>query len=120
MRNRRTKKRKNAVSRRLHDVPVVTANGIDHQAECGVDDGAGFLWIEVLLDAGRVDDVDKEGRYQLALAFGNEAVVDRLTNRDAGALRRCGLWRGGEGGAALVAEARTWTVRFPAFAAVDW
>ncbi len=82
VRHRRAEQCKDAVAGRLYDVAVITAHGVDHHGEHRVDQGAGLFRIEVLLEPGRVDDVDEEGRDELAFAFRHEALLDRGADRD--------------------------------------
>ena len=49
VRDRRAEQREDAIAGGLHDVAVVAAHRIDHQFQRRVDDRAGFLGIEVLL-----------------------------------------------------------------------
>ena len=56
---RRAEQREDAVAGRLHDVAVVAMHRSDHQVERGIDDGASFLRVEVLLQFGRALDIGK-------------------------------------------------------------
>src|SRR5262249_27367208 len=56
VRIRRAEQRKDDVTGRLHHVSVVAADGVDHETERGIDDGAGLLWIEILFERGGVYD----------------------------------------------------------------
>ena len=47
-----TEQREDAVAGALHDVPVVAADRVDHQLECGIDNLARLFGIEVLLQFG--------------------------------------------------------------------
>ena len=60
--------REDAVAGRLHYVAVVAMDRSDHQLQRGIDDGASFLRIEVLLQFGRALDIGKQGGDGLALA----------------------------------------------------
>ena len=64
---RSAKHREDAVAGRLHHVAVVAMHRRDHQLEGGIDDGAGFLWVEVLLQFGGALDVGKQSGDGLAL-----------------------------------------------------
>ena len=55
-----TEHREDAVAGRLHDVAVVAMDRCDHQLESGIDDGASFLRVEVLLQFGRALDIGKQ------------------------------------------------------------
>src|ERR1019366_6563535 len=52
-----------------HDVTVVAAHRIDHQFQRGIDNRAGSLRIEILLEFGRPLDVREERGHGLALAL---------------------------------------------------
>ena len=82
MRHRRAEQSEDAVACRLHHVTVVAAHRVDHQPERRVDDGARFFGIEILLQAGGVDDVDEERGDELALTFRHEALIDRVAHGD--------------------------------------
>src|SRR6185437_2064555 len=69
MRDRRPEQRENAVAGGLHDVTVVAMRGVDHQLQGGIDDGARFFGVEVLLQLGRALDVSKQCGDRLALAL---------------------------------------------------
>src|SRR5262245_56185581 len=83
MGNRRPKKGKDTVAGRLNDVAVVATYRIDHQLENRVDDGARFFGIQILLEAGRVYDVDEERRDEFALAFGHEIHLSRIAHSNS-------------------------------------
>jgi hypothetical protein len=61
--------REDAVAGRLHDVAVVALDRSDHQLEGGIDDGASFLRVEVLLQFGRALDIGKQSGDGLALTL---------------------------------------------------
>ena len=61
--------REDAIARRLHDVAVKTAYGVNHQPKCRVDDRASFFGIEILPEFGSINDVDEQGRNHFALAL---------------------------------------------------
>src|SRR6476620_3757657 len=115
--NRRSEQGEDAVAGRLDDMAVVAANRVDHQPKSRVDDRAGFFGIEILLQAGRIDDVDEKRGDELPLTLRNEAQVDRLSHGNS--RRRCRRL-GDEGGATLVAKARSGAVQLPATGAADW
>jgi hypothetical protein len=68
VRDRRAEQRKDAVTSRLHDVPVVAPHRVDHQLQRRIDDRARLFGIEVLLQLGRAFDVGEQCRHRLALA----------------------------------------------------
>jgi hypothetical protein len=53
----------------LGDVAAVTLHRLHHQLECGIDDGAGLLWIEVFDQLHRTFDVGEKNGDCLALAL---------------------------------------------------
>ena len=61
--------REDAVAGRLHHVAIVAIHRRDHELEGGIDDRAGFLRIEVLLQLGRALDIGEQRRNGLALAL---------------------------------------------------
>ena len=61
--------REDAVAGRLHDVAVVAMDRSDHQLERGIDDGASFLGVEVLLQFGRALDIGKQSGDGLPLTI---------------------------------------------------
>ena len=67
--DRRAEDREDAVAGALHDVAVVAADRVDHQLERGIDDCAGLLGIEVLLQLSRTLDIREQRRHRLPLAF---------------------------------------------------
>ncbi len=69
VRDGRAEDREDAVTGALHHVAVVTAHGVDHQAQCRIDNRASFLGVEVLLQLGRSLDIGKQRSDGLALAF---------------------------------------------------
>ena len=69
VRDGRAEDREDAVAGALHDVAVVAADRVDHQAQCRIDDCAGLLGVEVLLQLGRALDVGEQRSDRLALAF---------------------------------------------------
>ena len=75
--------REDAIARRLHDVAVIATCGVDHQAECRVNDRARFFGIEVLPELGRIHDVDKQGRNHFAFALWNRLRSDGRPESEA-------------------------------------
>jgi len=80
VRDRRAEQREDAIAGRLHDITVVAMGGVDHQLECGIDDRAGLLGVEILHHLGGPLDVGEQRRHRLPLA------VDR--RRSIGLFRR--------------------------------
>jgi hypothetical protein len=68
--NRGAEQDEDAVAGRLDDVAVVAPDGIDHQLERRVDDGAGLFRVEVLHQIHGAFDVSEEGGHHFALAVG--------------------------------------------------
>src|SRR5450755_1027051 len=64
---RRAEDREDAIASRVHDVAVVTVNRLDHQLDCGVDNCARVLRIEVAHHFGRALNFGEKGRDNLAL-----------------------------------------------------
>ena len=103
---RGAEKREYAIAGRLDDVAVVAAHGFDHQSERRIDDGAGLFGVEVLGETRRVDDVDEECRYDLALALGYEVGVRCATQRHTGRAVR-NVRAGGDSRSTGIAEPRS-------------
>ena len=82
VRDRRAKEREDAVPRRLHDMAVIAAYGVDHELQGRIDDGAGFLRVEILLEPSGVDDVDEKRCDELPFAHRHEICFDRLAEGD--------------------------------------
>jgi hypothetical protein len=55
----------------LHDVTAVTTDGIDHELERGIDNGAGLFRVEILHQLHRALDISEQRRHRLALAVGS-------------------------------------------------
>ena len=81
VRDRCAEQREDAVAGRLHDVPVVAMDRVDHRLERGIDYGAGLLGIEVAHQLSRALDIREERGDGLALAL--EYVV-RFEQRSFG------------------------------------
>ena len=69
VRDRRPEQRENPVARRLNDMTIVAPHRLDHELQRGIHERASFLWIEILLQTRRVDDVDEQRSDKLALSF---------------------------------------------------
>ena len=69
VRDGRAEQCEDAVAGALHDVAVVAADRVDHQAQRRIDDRARFFGVEILLEFGRTLDIGKQRRDRLALAF---------------------------------------------------
>ncbi len=69
MGDRRAEQGEDAIAGRLHHVPVVAMDGVDHQLQRGIDDCPGFLGIELLHQLGRALDIREQRRHRLALAL---------------------------------------------------
>jgi len=68
--------------------------GVDHQLQGGIDDGARFFGVEVLLQLGRALDVSKQCGDRLALAlqsFGRSAIEPYANARRVWRFRPQGL-----------------------------
>jgi len=60
---------------RLGDVAAVAPRRVHHQLECRIDDGAGFLGIEVLDQVHGAFDVGEQRGDDLALALGRRSSL---------------------------------------------
>jgi len=69
MRGRCAEEREDAVTGRLHDVPVVAMDSVDHQLKRRVDDRPRLLRVEVLHQLRRALDVGEQRRHRLALTL---------------------------------------------------
>ena len=68
MRDRRAKKREDAVTGRLHDVPVVPSRRINHELKRRIDNRARLFGVELLHQLGRTLDVREQRGDGLALS----------------------------------------------------
>ena len=64
-----------AVAGGLRDVAAVTLHRLHHQLECRIDDGAGFLGIEVLDQVHGAFEVGEQRGDDLALALGRRSSL---------------------------------------------
>ena len=69
VRDRRAEQREDAVAGRLHDVPVVAMDRVDHQLQRRIDNRARLFRVEVAHQFGRTLDVGEQRGDGLALAF---------------------------------------------------
>jgi hypothetical protein len=69
VRQRRAEQGKDAIAGRLHDVALVAADCVDHDAQCRVDNRAGLFRVEIFHQFGRPLEVGKQRRDRLALAL---------------------------------------------------
>jgi len=65
----RSEQREDAVAGRLDDVAVIPMDRVDHQLQCGINDGAGLFEIELLHQLGRALDVGEQRRHGFAFAL---------------------------------------------------
>jgi len=67
--DRRSEHREDAVAGGLGDVAAVALYRLHHQIQCRIDDGPGFLRVEILHELHGALDVGKQYRHRLALAL---------------------------------------------------
>ena len=67
-----------AVSSRLHDVAVITTHGIDHELEDRINDRTRLFGIKILLQPGRIYDVDEKCGDELPLALQHQGRFFRV------------------------------------------
>jgi hypothetical protein len=61
MSDRSAEEGKYAVARALGNIALIAMNGVHHELKGGIDDAAGFLWIEVFYELHGALDVGEEG-----------------------------------------------------------
>ena len=117
VRYRRAEQGEDAVSSGLDDVAVITAHGIDHELEDRIDDRTRLFRIKILLQPGRVYDVDEQCGDELPLALHHRRrfFCVRLS---ATLLVATFYFFGREGAAALIAEFRSRSIELAAFRAL--
>jgi hypothetical protein len=93
-----TEQSEDAVAGGLNDVTVIASDGLDHDAQCRIDDRSGVLGVEVFHQLRRTLDVREQGRDGLAFAVGRRRRGG-LLQRDANSRgsRAC-WWRRGQPG----------------------
>src|SRR3989442_10304715 len=74
-----TEQGEDAVAQGLGDVALIAMDGLHHELEGGVNDGAGLLGIQVTGEGGKPSQVSKEGGDGLALALGTTAGFQGLS-----------------------------------------
>src|SRR6516225_4838525 len=87
VRERGAEQRENPVAGGLHDVAVVTADGIDHQLEGWINNRTRLFRVEVLHQVHRALDIGKQRGNGLALAIGCSRSIRLLRcdlNSEAG------------------------------------
>ncbi len=95
MRNRCPEQGKDAIAQGLSHIALITVDSIHHELQGGIDNGAGFFWIEPFDECCGPFEVGKQRRDGFALAVGCPTGFQRgLLGADTfGKMRRgVGCW----------------------------